>query len=212
MAILKHGINGPFSGKVGNVVGYELNGQHVIRSLPTPKKRKPTELVLINRLRMAAVSQFLAPLKQVIAFGYKHAAPAGSRVGAFQTAQSHLFKNAIAYGEQGIPYINPEAVQLFCGDLQQPHYLEAVREDGDVRLSWDITSHQLPEAVLVLVAYNPEHGVVIFDKGGTKANKGIYDWEIPESIWTTCDHLHIYAGFYNITQDQLSDSVYVGCV
>ncbi|MNL13348.1 hypothetical protein D3C87_1342520 [compost metagenome] len=34
MAILKAGINGPFSGKVGSVVGYELNGQTVIRSLP----------------------------------------------------------------------------------------------------------------------------------------------------------------------------------
>ncbi len=34
MAVLKNGANGGFSGKVGSIVGYELNGQDVIRGLP----------------------------------------------------------------------------------------------------------------------------------------------------------------------------------
>lgn len=197
---------------MGNIIGYELNGQQVIRSVPSRTKRKPTALAMINRNRIIAVSQFLAPLKSVIGFGYKHLAPAGSRVGAFQTAQSHLYKEAIEYTADNMPYINPEAVKVFHGDLQPPRYLQAERNDQGIQLTWSTDHLMLPDAVLLVLAYNPDERVALFDKGGAKASAGNYDWKLDEKTLTYISNLHIYAGFYNISLDLLSDSVYAGCV
>ena len=43
MAISKNGILGGFSGRIGNVVGVKLNGEHILRTLPRPSKKPPTE-------------------------------------------------------------------------------------------------------------------------------------------------------------------------
>lgn len=212
MAILKHGINGPFSGKVGNIVGYQLNGQNVIRSLSSYTKRKPTELTLINRGRMKAVSQFLRPIKNIIAFGYKHVAPAGSRVGTFQAAQSHTFKHAIAYGEGNIPYVNPENVLVFRGNLMPPSNLEAIRqENGIIRISWN-AKKSVRGSVLLVLAYMPAESYFLFEEGGIKSEQGSYDWFVGDPITAKPEIVHIYAGFYDIVRDELSDSVYVACI
>jgi hypothetical protein len=212
MAILKHGINGPFSGKVGNIVGYELNGQNVIRSLSSYTKRKPTALTLINRGRMAAVSKFLSPLKRVIAFGYRNVVQDGNRVGTFQMAQSQVFKQALAYGEGAVPYVDPEKVFLFRGELPTPQRLEAVRNEHSISVSWHVEPHTFREAVLLLVAYDPEKSFVLFEEGGAKASRGVFDWEVSQSVLDTFESLHIYGGFYDIVRDRRSDSVYAGCV
>lgn len=212
MAILKHGINGPFSGRVGNIVGYELNGQNVIRSLPSRNKQKPTDLTLINRGRMTAVSKFLRPLKRVIAFGYKDIAPAGSRIGAFQAAQSHTLKHAIAYGEGNVPYVDPCKVLVFRGDWQAPRGVEAVRTERGIRLSWDVTGQLYTDAVVLILAYDPGSSFVRFEDGVAKVSQGVFDWDLGQHILDTFEGLHIYAGFYHIARDERSDSVYAGCV
>src|SRR5690606_5373125 len=121
MAILKEGINGPFSGRIGNIVGYQLNGQNIIRSLPrVPKNRKLSPAALANRRKIAAVSTFLKPLLKALNFGYRGVAPKGSRIGPFQAAQSHTFRHALDYCEDGMPYVNPEKVLVFRGALEGP--------------------------------------------------------------------------------------------
>ncbi len=213
MAIRKEGIIGSFSGKVGGIVGYQLNGQNIIRSLPTVIKRKPTALTLLNRERMKAVSQFLRPLKRVIDFGYKNVAPKGSRVGTFQLAQSYTFKNAIDYGENNMPYVNPEKLMIFRGDLMPPPRFEVIREGDTLHFTWDKDLCTTMRAVLLVLAYVPEEGMFWFEEGGAKAMQGLY----------TCDtfrgtsiskfpSIHLYAGFYDIRRDELSNSVYAGCV
>src|SRR5690554_2902531 len=116
MAIGYQGINGPFRGKVGTVVGYSLNGQQVMRAVG--KRTKPfTALELLNQAKMKAVSKFLAPIQPVVKFGYQRVAPAGSRVGAFQLAQSYVRKNAIDMDDEGQPFVNPAKVLISRGPL-----------------------------------------------------------------------------------------------
>lgn len=53
MAIVKNGINGKFSGKVGSVIGYQLGDQNVIRTVG--ERRKPfSPLELLNQKKMKA--------------------------------------------------------------------------------------------------------------------------------------------------------------
>ncbi len=42
MAIIRKGILGGFEGKVGNIIGYNLRGQNIIRSVPRKDKRPAT--------------------------------------------------------------------------------------------------------------------------------------------------------------------------
>ncbi|MFD1629704.1 DUF6266 family protein [Pseudopedobacter beijingensis] len=213
MAILKDGINGPFSGKVGSIVGYQLNGQTIIRGLPTVVRRKPTALTLLNRSRMKVVSQFLKPLKPVIDFGYKNTAPRGSRVGAFQSAQSYTFRNAIDYDENNVPYVNPEKVLVFRGNLMEPSLLVVTREENTIHIQWDSTQYKYKRGILLVVAYAIEEEQVLFDEGGAKISAGTFTWNLGEEISTAkYPHLHIYVGVYDVVRNELSDSVYGGCV
>jgi len=209
MAIRKDSVLGSFSGKLGGIVGYELNGQNVIRSLPVTAKRKPTALTLTNQRRMKAVSQFLRPLKHVIDFGYKNIAPKGSRVGAFQAAQSHTFRNAVDYGEDNVPYVNPEKVLVFRGDLMPPPQLQVTREGNGIHVQWDNLSCRHEQGVLLILAYAIEEKWFWFEEGGAKISEGTFTWELHAGF---LPDLHIYVGFYDILRDKLSDSVYGGCV
>ena len=211
MAILKGGINGPFSGKVGSVVGYELNGQAIIRSLPRYVKRKPTELTIINRNRMKAVSKFLSPIGEIIKLGYKNIAPPGSRIGAFQAAQSYFFKNAIDYDEDTVPYINPEKALIFRGNLDLPIVTSLHREQCKLTITWERHQHQYDgHYKLLLLAYDIENEASLYE-GAATMNDGQLEWQLPNQ-YHKIEQLHIYFGVLNIFTGEMSNSVYAGCV
>lgn len=209
MAILKSGINGPFSGKVGNVVGYELNGQTVIRSLPAIVKRAPSKLTLINRMRMKVVSQFLRHIKTPIAFGYKNIAPKGSRIGTFQSAQSYLLNNAIDFDAEHVPYVNPEKVLVFRGNLVPPLLINVECQDNKLHVEWNKEVCNGQPTVLVVLAYVIDTFCAL-NEGGAHSTEGKMTWE--HSLFSGDEHVHIYIGFYDMLHDELSDSVYGGCV
>lgn len=210
MAIVKQSVYGTISGKLGGIVGYELNGQNILRSAPSYTKRPPSPSEAMNRAKMAAASHFLKPIKRIIAFGYKNLAPKGSRVGPFQTAQSHVLKEAVDLGENNIPYVNPEKVMVFRGDLTPPARVKVVRQDHGISFTWE--KQPWKEPVLLLLAYAPEDNYFLFEEGPVKAGEGAFDLSIPERVLSDLRNVHIYAGFYDIISDRLSDSVYGGCV
>jgi len=210
MAILKAGINGPFSGKVGSIVGYELNGQTIIRSLPGIVKKAPSKLTLINRRRVKVVSQFLKYIKRPIAFGYKNIAPKGSRVGAFQTAQSYLLSSALDYDAENMPYVNPEKVLVFRGDMIPPLLVSVKLKDSKLYVEWnkDACKGQHPSVVLIL-AYIIEDFSAL-NEAGAISTEGKLIWE--DQLFNSGKQIHIYVGFYDMLHDRFSDSVYGGCV
>ena len=210
MAILKAGVNGPFSGKVGSIVGYELNGQTIIRSLPAIVKRPPSKLTIINRMRVKVVSQFLKYIKKPIAFGYKNIAPKGSRVGTFQLAQSYLLTNAIDYDAESMPYVNPEKVLVFRGYITPPLLINVERKEGKLHVEWNTDAANGCRAVLVILAYVIE-GFSALNEGGAISTAGKVVWD--HSLFSSNnEQVHIYVGFYDMLHDTFSDSVYGGCV
>lgn len=210
MAIVKQSIYGSISGKLGGIVGYELNGQNILRSVPSYTKRPPSAMEAINRAKMAAASKFLKPIKRIIVFGYKNLAPKGSRVGPFQTAQRHVFKEATEVGENSMVYVNPEKVFVFRGDLTAPARVEVVRQENGINITWD--KKPWKEPLLLVLAYAPEKDYFLFEEGPVRAEEGIFNLSIPERVLSDLPHIHVYIGFYDIINDRLSDSVYGGCV
>src|ERR1700681_1213279 len=106
------GINGPFSGKVGVVVGYLYKGIPVMRGLPNRKKPStPNELNQQARFRL--MNKFLTPLNDLLNITFAHLAVGMT---GRNKAFSYNLKNAVK-GVRPDLAIDYDMVLLSRGDL-----------------------------------------------------------------------------------------------
>jgi hypothetical protein len=114
MAIAKNGINGNFSGKAAKVVGYELYGQQIIRSIPRERSTKPTEKELINREKFKTSQLWLQPLIDFVRIGFQNYKPTFQ---GFVAAKSYNSKHALK-SDNGINfYIDPSLALVSYGNM-----------------------------------------------------------------------------------------------
>ena len=66
MGKVKQGINGPFTGKVGSVVGIDYNGVGVMRSLPSRRSKPFTPQELQQQAKFRLTSQFLEATQGIV--------------------------------------------------------------------------------------------------------------------------------------------------
>lgn len=208
MALAKNGVNGAFSGKVGSIIAYELNGQNVMRSIG--RRTKPySELERLNQAKMKVVSEFLGPIKLYINFGFKREAPKGSRVGAFQLAQSYVRKNAVELDADHQPYINPANVLISKGPLAPPHNCVVERDGNRLTLRWDIVGGGLNDRLMVLL-YDGDM-LRIFREIGAKRKDNLDIWDV-DTLKYADRPVHVYVAFRDTLFDKISDSVYCGTI
>ena len=70
MAVFRKGINGAFSGTIGNTVGASWRQIDYMRSLPKPSKKPATPRQLAQRAKFALAIAFLQPMKWLLNIGY----------------------------------------------------------------------------------------------------------------------------------------------
>lgn len=70
MAVFKKGINGAFSGTIGNTVGSSWRHIDYMRSLPKPSKKPATPAQLAQRAKFALAVSFLQPMKWILNVGF----------------------------------------------------------------------------------------------------------------------------------------------
>jgi len=70
MAIFLKGINGAYSGKVGNIVGSTWRGIDYIRSLPKKSTKPSSEAQIAHRAKFSLAVSFLSAIKEVVNIGY----------------------------------------------------------------------------------------------------------------------------------------------
>ncbi len=92
MAKLSQGINGPFSGKVGAVVGYTWKGIPVMRGRPSARTKPFTPRELNQQAKFRIMNRFLRPANSLLNVTFAHLAV---RMSAFNKAFSYNIKNAI---------------------------------------------------------------------------------------------------------------------
>lgn len=114
MAKFLKGINGAYSGKVGNVVGSNWRNVDYVRSLPKPSKKPATADQLAQRARFGLAVSFLSPITDLLNLGFSDK-QLGKSTG-YNKALQHLINNGIMgdYPEYGINY---EAVVVARGSL-----------------------------------------------------------------------------------------------
>ncbi|SFS61158.1 hypothetical protein [Sphingobacterium wenxiniae] len=209
MAIQKDGPNGPVIGKFGVHYGYMLNGQNIIRGPRRPNSKKPSPAMLLNREKMKVANAFTRMLIPIFRYGYKNLAPKGSRVGAVQQAQAQVFKECIEINEEGRPYVNPEKILVFRGDLPPLHTCSVERRGDLLHFQWTPPSGLLGASYKINILLHEETYNADLKIGVAEVNAG--KCEVP-MIGMTKGPLHVYVGIIEGYTGQMSDSVYLGIV
>ena len=207
MAFLENGILGGFSGKVGNIVGYQYKKQYCIRKMPAKSSKPPTVKQLAQRAKFALSQSFLTQLRPLLKplpeLGAKH-------ITAFNSSFARVMKCAVAgtYPEFAIDYA---AVKLTSGSLYHGcrHFVSA--DQTKLTFSWCLGMYNCRfEGTAVLLAYNPEKEQWIYHT----SNAGSEDrWA---ELYLPCnfkgDRVETYLYFISADGKKVSDSVYTGSV
>lgn len=216
MASFKHGINGPISGKIGDIVGSSWRGINYIKS--RPKRVKPiTENELGNRFLFAYTQYWLQPIKEFLKAGFRNDDHPVSGVNA---AKSFLYKHAVT--KDGFnSKIHPERMQVSFGDLPLSDAIEVEKTSpNELTFSWDKKStpggSTQDQIMLLVYHFKDEDELITGNAFGTTAGQfrdtGFAKLAVEPSIKDPGLNYHIYAGFSAFDRSRQSDSVYLGTI
>jgi Family of unknown function (DUF6266) len=209
MAILYNGINGPFSGKVGTVVGYKWKNKSVMRGLPSTRKGRSSPLQIQQHAKFRLMNAFLIPLVNFLNITYNSIAVGMS---GYNKAFSYNVKNAIGgiFPEFVIDY---PAVLVSRGDLpnvQLPNVSSPV--SGTLEFSWADNSGKgkaksTDNAFAAL--YNEENGHWVCKVNLATRNAGECILDLGSF---KAKVVHSYFGFISADGKEVTDSIYTGPV
>lgn len=220
MARIDEGILGPFSGKVGEVIGSSWHGIPYIKSRPAVFHDAKSPAQLAQRMRMQVAHQFVKSIKNVITIGYRYVA--GEQI-PYNKAVSYIVKNAIV-GEYPDMGIAPNMVMVSQGNLMGAEECSAIKnEESKIIFSWNIADEKglstskenaanhpnmRTDDTAWLMAYNfakQESKTIQTSRG-----EGHGTIEIPAN-WKE-DRIGCYLFFASNQDDAVSDSQFLGMV
>ncbi|WP_285010871.1 DUF6266 family protein [Pedobacter faecalis] len=205
MARLKQGYMGPFIGKLGTAVGYILNGEGIIRSLPRVNEhREFSEKELANQQAFTVLQYWLRPLKLFLRVGFKNYAP---KFEGFSAAKSYNSSRAIA-GAYPDYFIDPSAAFVSYGHLEPSTEAAAVvQEPGKILLTWSGGDYINGEKMM-FVLYDTEAGEALTDTGAAFRAKGRYEVDLEGRY--SGRKFQVYIAFVTSDQSNQSTSQYLG--
>jgi hypothetical protein len=203
MARLVNGINGPFVGKVGTVIGSSWKGIPYMKSLNKKRTKRASEKERKNREKFAQAQHWLQPLIHFVRQGFKGYTPT---VEGFVAAKSYLLKNAVEKTDTGF-FINPSLMKVSFGDLPLPDNIRVELVDNiHLQFSWKEPNknHQYDQAMLL--AYNIEKGKVNMKLTGQFRSMESDSLSLKHQPGT----YHVYIAFVAADRSRQSHSVYLG--
>ncbi|MEB2778469.1 DUF6266 family protein [Algoriphagus sp. D3-2-R+10] len=208
-------LNG-FSGKVGNLIFYQVNGQTLIRTKPGQRTGTTTPLQTYHQEAFALVQEFLSPMKKELAIGFV-AYRKGAKRG-IDRAKSLMLKNAI-YPLDGAPVLQPEKALVSSGDLtgvQDAFHTDLGSGKFTIEWtpnSWDGSARDADKTFVVV--YDTVHQRVFSNQGLGYRKDGYLEVQLP---WLSFDSgaeapgVYVYFSFYSerAGNSLFSDSVCLG--
>jgi hypothetical protein len=208
MARYINGINGPFKGKVGTVIGSSWKGVPYMKSLYDKRTIPPHEKEQQNRNKFGMAHRWLKPVTEFVRVGFKGYS---EKVEGFIAAKSWLLKNAFE-GEGDNMRIDPSLAKVSHGDLHLPTNL-IVQKTGpeELQITWDVPAmnYDAYDQIMIL-AYDIEHGVADWKITGQFRNAGRDTLELFPSSFEMI--YHIYVAFVSADRSRQSDSLYLGTI
>lgn len=210
MGTYNKGILGPFSGKVGTVVGTSWRGKDIMRSLPKKTNRQPTETQLLQRQRFTFTSGFLMPISNVLSLYY--GLGSGEKTRRNQAMSYHI-KEAVKYINPGFEMLFSK-IQISKGDLlgiQNPAV--AASNTGGLLYTWDDNSGQgsaKETDKLIVVAYAPEQDLYFTELKAGLRNTSAAAIALPD--YFSGLEVQSWVTFASADDKSYATSVYMGAV
>ena len=130
MSIMKGGITGALSGRIGNVVAVTRGNTTYLRSMPTRKKNSWTPNQIQSRKRFAIVVKFCMRYKKNVIVPIWNLLP-GNACG-----YSLFFgANGKAFDSEG-NLIELSMLTFSKGNLPPAHQVKSVKKEGNLEVSW----------------------------------------------------------------------------
>jgi len=207
MATIKNGIIGPFSGRVGSVVGSRWRKIPYIKgnARDYSNKGKPSEKQLAHYKKFGLLNQFLAKVPAVLEVGFGNFTQ--KRTGC-NAAFQYNFDHAFIEDEQGEPVLNYPALQFSRGALAPAGGEKAVMEDGHIKISWNTKTYGLGGAMddeLHILVCEPDDDRF----GGTVNRSQRYKGETSISWDPSGGPIHIWLFWSDSSRKKVSPTVYL---
>jgi hypothetical protein len=209
MATLVNGINGPFKGRVGPVVGYIWKKKAVIRSLPRRSKKPLSPLQKQQHAKFSLMNHFLNPLKDLLNITYGHLV---ENMTGFNKAFSYNVKNAITLNKPELA-IDYARVLLGRGDLTNVMSAAVTPSlEGRLIFSWTDNSGtgsaKSTDQVFVAL-YSEEQNYWIYGLKLATRNAGSCSID---TIGMKDKEVRTYIGFIADDGKDVTDTLYTGSV
>jgi len=133
MGTLKDGINGPFRGKAGSVIGSNWRKINYIKGLPRKTKRPASTDQLLERRKFALLNRFFDPLSGLLEIGFRQfTSRATGKNAAIRYNYDHAFLIDGSQVTLDYPALQFSHGSLFTAGDEQAHV------DGDtLHITWD---------------------------------------------------------------------------
>jgi len=210
MAIITEGVNGPVTGRLGNVVFYQVKGQNRARSLPrvTRRKRKPSPEQAMQRAKFKLMQEWLKPMRGLVRIGFGHYAPPKT---GHNVAMSYNMKHAIVENN-GQFSVDPEAFCFSAGPLTSPVNPRVSLGEDALHFTWEKPGidARLGNARTLLLAYNTTESLAYYEVCGAGARSCSGELSLRFLGYREGTVCHAYMAFMNVETGEVSDSVYAG--
>jgi len=208
MARITKGILGGFSGKVGSIVGANWRGQDIIRSIPKPSSRPPSEKQLLQQNKFKMVISFLQPLRNIQSKYFGSGSGSKSRV---NMATSYTISEAVQVTGD-VPSLMFNKILITKGDLTGFQNVTASAQQGNqISLSWEDNSSQgnasLTDSVSIVCYADELSRFEIFQSVALRP-----DLSATVTLPTDCSGktVEVFAFINNEEQTSASTSFYLG--
>lgn len=183
---------------------------NIISNKPARKHSNEIDGRLAVRRRFKLAAEFLTPVRRLIHRGF-----ATKRKGKtpFGRAMSYVLHRAIA-GDYPNQYVDPSAVRLSEGALQNPIDVEVMRQGRliTVEAGWVLDrSMHMNEAwddQLILCAYHPELRVAGINEVPSTREDGAVSLQLPPLL--ADKPVHLYLMVHDRNEKKWSNSKYLG--
>lgn len=209
MGIIEQGINGPFKGKAGSVVGSSWKKISYIKGLQRKKetKRTPTPQQALQQQRFKLLNDFLHPLsKKILSVGLK---PFLAKATSVSAAFSLNYDRAFSENGNDIS-LNYEALQFSHGSLCTAGAEKAWIENNKVSVSWNTKTYGMGgemDDIAYVVVYHAGMNQFFSDEQEATRQDGIT--HIYLAGHRADAGLHVWLFFADKQQRRASPTVYI---
>ena len=210
MAKLYNGINGPVSGRIGDLIFSSNKGVAYVKRAPKPSFKKPSDKQEIQREKFGMAMRFLSPLGRILNESYRKINPKAS---GLNCATKQILAEAIT-GESPDLKIDFSKVSLIRGSLASPR-LEMVymEESNELLMSWpcamSCNSYLNDELFALIYCPSPQPNWHEIKSGILRAEQGGVI-KLPNHL--AGREIHIWLAYRSEMMDSFSESVYMGQV